>query len=256
MGKGMQRSYLVLAIMFLALLGVAWFFGFSGKNKESNRANDAKEANGLLMRVGETVATVGDFATLFEIAKVAYPYEGQIESDVHQKLRLQVMNQLKVELLLRERARELNLAVSDQTLETEIAKIKGDFPDEEFEKTLLEQAVNFKIWAARLRIRLLMQKVIAHDLSDKIRLTPEAVKAHAQTYATAESQQKGPDGVKPEKIPPDEKQIAEDLRRQKTEDAYSQWIQMLEKKYPVHIDQFQWKRIYGSIPATTDIAIS
>lgn len=239
----MKRSFFLGALMLGAILSMPWLLGCPEKNKESDKTAESQTDGSFLMRVGETVAYVDDFQTLFEIAKVAYPYEGQAEKVLHQKLRLQVMNQLKVEMLLRERARELNLSVSDADLDQKIAEIKADFPEQEFEKLLLTQAIEYKTWAARLRTRLLMEKVIGHDLGCDIPLTPEAIRAEEVEKPADPTKQADHDGDTNSSS--DEQKT--DYDRQETENAYGRWIQMLEDRYPVQINQDQWKRIYGSI---------
>ena len=90
-------------------------------------------------------------------------------------IRLRILNQLTERLILMERARELNLQISDEQLEEVIASIKADYPKGEFDQVLLEQAVSFQQWKNDLRIRLLMVKVVDHELEPRIHITPEEI---------------------------------------------------------------------------------
>jgi len=110
-----------------------------------------------LIRVSDRVLTVLEFNQAFEISKTAYPHNLRHEPDSYKDAQLRLLNQLMVEMIILERAEELGLYVSDEELEKAIADIKSDYPEDSFEKTLLEFAVSYDSWEARLRNRLLLE---------------------------------------------------------------------------------------------------
>ena len=203
---------------------------------------DSGPGNDVLIRVGDRVVTVLDFNNAFEIAKTAYSDDEQQQSEEFRKAKLRLLNQMAVELLLQERAQELGLRVSDAELEKAIAEIKSDYPEGEFEKTLLENAVPYETWKNRLRVNLMMGKVIKAELEDHITITPEDVaayyKKHYSGVGTPDSSAQ-PAGDLNEII-------VNQLRRQKAEQAYNGWIEELKKKYAFKINRKQWDKLLGS----------
>jgi SurA-like N-terminal domain len=195
---------------------------------------------GYLLRVGKSVVTVSEFNRAVEAAaEEAYPGEQEISSASQNDLRMRVLNQLAEELIISERAKALGISLSDEELERAVADIKSDYPDNTFEKTLLENAVSFQAWEKKLATRLLINKVIKSELVDKVEITSQDVAAYFQTHY--------PEGV-PEGENADEidQRIVQHLRQQKAEKMYQAWIKDLRKVYPVDVDQDRWNRLVGS----------
>ena len=221
-----------------------------------------KQENDYLIRVQTSYLTVDEFKKSFEIARIAYPYEmfkpfeaGEIKdqqskSDLkalneYKKKQLRIMktrllSQLTERLILHERARELNISVTSTEIEKEISKVKSSYPEDEFEKSLLESAVSFELWKKQLEDRMLMEKVISKDLRDEIQITSEELAEYYQKIAGDDSAK---DSEKSEEI---EQKIMEHIRAKKVEEAYADWIQNLKKRYDVVINKDQWKKIEDS----------
>jgi hypothetical protein len=205
-------------------------------NSESNP--DAEQ----LIRVGTRVLTVMDFNQAFEIAKTAYPHNLRYEPDDYRNAQLRLLNELTIEMIILERAAELGISISEEEVEKAVAEIKKDYPEDTFEKTLLEFAVSFEAWQDRLRNRLLMEKVIDQELKDQIIITSEDI---AQYYES-NFKSKLPDADS-EMIREDiNEMIIEQLRREKMEQAYQMWINKLKQQYPIEINSIQLERITGA----------
>ena len=197
-------------------------------------ANSSTSDNGdFLIRVRDSVATVGDYKKAFEIAKNAYSHNDMQNPAAFKAAQQRLLNQLIEELILIERAKELNIRVADTEVETAIQEIKSDYPDGDFEKMLLEYAVSYPIWKQRLRRRMLMEKVIEEELKLGITIEPDEILAYYDEHKSDSASISGdPNTV-----------IVMQLRRKKAEDAYRVWIQNLEKKYTIEINQTQWEKI-------------
>jgi hypothetical protein len=203
---------------------------------------DSKLDNEVLIRVGDRVVTVFDFNKVFEITKTAYLDDEQQQADDLRKAKLRLLNQMAVELLIEQRAQELGLEVTDAELEKAIADIKSDYPEGEFEKTLLENTVSYDTWKNRLRVNLIMAKVVKVELEDRISITPEDVAVYYKKHysaANADSSSARAHGDLNEII-------VKQLRRQKAEQAYNGWIEKLKENYALEINQKQWDRLLGS----------
>ena len=145
------------------------------------------------------------------------------------------------EIVLCKKAADLNITISDSELEKAVSDIKADYPEDVFEQTLLESAVSYESWKERLKIRLLMEKVIAKDLEEKIVLTPEKIaKYYKEHYKEKESDSEIKDI--PENL---NAQIIKNLRREKTEEGYADWIKNIQKEYKIEINKAEWEKIIG-----------
>lgn len=203
---------------------------------------DADFGNEVLIRVGDRVVTVLDFNKAFEIAETAYSHNIRQQSEELRKAKLSLLNQMTVEMIFLERAEELGIAVTDAELQKAVADIKSDYPEGEFEKTLLEFAVTYDSWESRLKTRLMMQKVIDHELKNQVTITPEDIaEYYKENYQGKEMNPES--GAGSEDI---NESIVNQLREKKAEDAYKVWLNDLKQKYAIEINRELWKKISGS----------
>jgi hypothetical protein len=220
------------------LLGAALLFGSFGgcMNSESNLDHEP------LIRVGDRILTVLDFNNAFEIAKTAYPHNFKDNTEDFRNARLRLLNQLVVEMIILERAEELGLSISSEEINKAVNEIKSDYPEDTFEKALLEYAVSYKSWEARLKNRLLMQKVIDNELKNQIAITPEDSASYYEKHYEATD-------ADAESIGADKdinENIIKHLRQQKAEQAYKVWIKELKGKYSIEINESHWEKLSGS----------
>ncbi len=227
-----HNLYLMTLIMFLTLPVL-----FSGcSNPESNSQND------YLIKVGKRIATVLDFQKAFEATRVVYPHNMSQKSAAHKEAQIRLLKQMTEELILLERAKELNISVTDEEIKKAVAEIKADYPDEVFEETLLEYAVSYEAWEKALKTRILMEKLVAKELKDQIEITPDDIseyyKEHYKNGQLAPEMAMNSNDIN--------EKIVEHLRRQKTEAAYKLWIEKIQKKYEIEINKEQWEKIISS----------
>lgn len=190
-----------------------------------------------LIRVGQSVVTVAEFKRAVEAAgEEAFPGEEAISLSAMNDLRVRVLNQLTEELIITQHAKQLGLHVTEEELEASIAKVKADYPDDTFEKTLLENAVSFQSWKQKMATRLLIDKVIDQELVDKVEITSQDISEYFKAHF--------PDGV-PEGEDADRinKRIVQHLRQQKAEKMYQTWIENLRKAFPVDVHEQRWNRL-------------
>lgn len=190
-----------------------------------------------LIRVGSSAISVAEFKRAVEAtSEEAFPGDQEISPSALNDLRVRVLNQLTDELIIVERAAALGVTVSDQELEASIEAVKADYPDDTFEKTLLENAVSFQAWKQKLATRLLIDKVIGKELVDKVEITSKDVAIYFQNHF--------PKGI-PEGEDADQfnKRIVQHLRQQKAEALYHGWIESLRKTFPVEVHQERWNRL-------------
>jgi len=204
--------------------------------------SEPEDPDVYLIRVGDNVVTVLDFNKAFEIAKTAYSHNMMQDPAAFREAQLRLLNQMTEELILLERAKELNISVSDQEVDKMIAKIKSDYPDDVFEEVLLEYAVSYQSWKKGLHTRLLMEKLVEKELKDQIVITAEDIeKYYEQNYKGDDLQTEFA-----EKSKDINEKIIKQLRRKKTEKAYKRWIERIQKRYKIEINKEKWETIVSS----------
>ena len=196
----------------------------------------------VLIRVADRVITVLDFNNAFEIAKIAYDNDIKEQPEDLRKAQIRLLNQLTVEMILLKRAEELEISISEAELEKAVSAIKSDYPEGEFEKTLLEFAVSYDSWKDRLKNRLILEKVIEEELKNRITITPEDISEYYQKNYQGREEKSG-SAQKSEDI---NEAIVKQLRRQKAEETYNSWIEDLKGQYAIEINRDQWEKITGS----------
>jgi FKBP-type peptidyl-prolyl cis-trans isomerase (trigger factor) len=210
-----------------ALLAAFILYGCSG--------NESVKADEYLIRVDGNVVTVLDFQRAFETAKSAYPHDAEGGSRVFREVKQQLLNQMIEELIVLQRAKELNIMVTDREIEDAVGKIKNDYPDDEFDQMLLEYAISYKQWEKGLRTRLLMEKVITDDLKNNIAVSPEDLsKYYSEDMKKASGNSQSREATET---------AVKNLRNIKAESAYKSWIDGLQKKYVIEINKKQWDKI-------------
>ena len=209
-----------------------------------------KPQNDYLIKVGNEIMTVTDFKKAFELSKAAYPYDILQNPEAVREAMLRLVRQMTEEMILLERAKETHVTVTAPEMDQAIANIKKDYPNQEFQNSLVENAVPYPSWEQALKRRLIMEKVIAKDLGDQIQVTPDDISAYEKTHP-AESGG-APDAEKEAASKPAGEKIVEKtgrdavekiLRREKLEKAYPSWVEALRNKYTVKINEKQLQKL-------------
>jgi len=232
----MTNPFRLTGRLFGTVFMLLFFFWGGCMNAGSSPDNEP------LIRVQDRILTVLDFNKAFEIAKTEYPYNFEDEPKDYRNARLRLLNQLVVEMIILERAKELGLSVSDDEVQKAVSEIKSDYPEDTFEKALLEFAVSYESWEAQLKKRLLMQKVIDNELKNQIVITPEDIAAYYERNPQATDTDA--DSINQTQVI--NENIIKHLRQEKAEQAYKIWIKELKRKYRIEINSTHWEKLSGS----------
>lgn len=201
--------------------------------------SEAKHGDEYLIRVGERITTIDDFKRTFEIVKAAYPHNVLKGSACLREARLSLLNQLIEQMIILARAVEQNIGISDSEVEEVIAGIKKDYPEGEFDKTLLEYAISYQSWKEALKNRLLIEKVIAEELEERVVITPgnisEYYERNYERFLLNSDSKEISANIN--------EFIVKHLRREKVEEAYKVWIKKLRKNYKIEINRDRWEEI-------------
>jgi hypothetical protein len=133
------------------------------------------------------------------------------------------------------------VAISTEDLNQAVEEIRRDYPEGLFDQMLLETAVNFTDWKEALRRRLTIERLVQQELAAKIMISESDI---ADYYREHESERPlAPSSEEETTAVHEDQMIIQQLRRQKTEEAYGPWIEAIRAQYPVTIDQDVVKRI-------------
>jgi FKBP-type peptidyl-prolyl cis-trans isomerase (trigger factor) len=220
----LKKEVLGFVLSFLFITGCSIFDNDTNKN--------------YLVRIDKTAVTVEDYLDALEVMKASYPYEALQEKQVVDKLKTRLLKQLTEELILTKRAEELGLSISAAELENAVKEVKDDYPDGVFKKTLQERAIPFDAWQKRVAIRLLTEKVIDHELVIKISLSPEEVRRHFRACVPVDQED---EAYLSNKI---DTSFVKQLRREKAQALYPQWMSGLQQQYDIELNEQQWEKIY------------
>jgi hypothetical protein len=213
--------------------------------KEGGTRSGYKDTGAWLIRVGDGTVTVDEFETVFEMRVAAYPYNISQDTGACRELRRRLVNQMIEELILLETAKALKVRVTDKEVEKAAADLTGGVSNETLESMMMENAVSYRIWKQRLKIRLTMEKVIQKALGEQIVLRFEDIEAYKKKPGKTgliDSDVGGPDGRRSEN--PNERVVAH-LRRKKTEAAYRSWLKQIRQQWPIQVNRAQWERLNG-----------
>ncbi|MFW5854747.1 MAG: SurA N-terminal domain-containing protein [Thermodesulfobacteriota bacterium] len=198
------------------------------------------EEETYLVQVGETTLTTHDYRKALEIHKTAYDYGDAFKDPaVVREAKLQILKEMIERMTLLERARELGLQVDKTELEAAVQEVQKGYPEGAFEEVLLESAVSFESWKKELSDRLLLEKVIQRDLAEGILISEEAVQAYIDTHHIKIDP---PSDARRAEV---DQEVRDHLRREKVETAYPVWVEKLQKKYTIEINESDWQEIVG-----------
>ncbi|MEJ5359763.1 MAG: SurA N-terminal domain-containing protein [Desulfobacterales bacterium] len=192
-----------------------------------------------LAAVGEEKLFARDFHRAFELRKTAYPGSLDPGAPELREARERLLEELVDELLIRQHARQKGIAVGEEELEAVVASVRAQYPEGAFEQALVEAAVPLEEWKARLRSRLLLEKVMQREFPAEEPFDAAELQEHYERHfrgkaAKADSEE---DLVGLREV------LVDDLRRKKREEAFSRWVESLRRKTPVQVDPARWEAI-------------
>lgn len=203
---------------------------------------ESKDQDEYLIRIGERVVTVFDFHKAFEIAEAAFQHNVLQDSSALKDAKIRLLNQMTEEMVLLERAKELDISILESEVEKNIAEIKSDYPEGVFEEILLEYAVSYESWKKGLKTRMLIEKLIEKELSAQIVITADDISRYYDKNYKASNFKL--DSVNQSKDL--NERIVKHLRRKKIEEIYKSWIEQIHKRFSIEINEKQWEKILSS----------
>lgn len=225
-----MHQYLFSAMIIVFLMG-----GYACQPES------AIEDDAVLMTVGQRELRQDEFQRAYRVFRSAYGAGPNEEPAVERASKRRFIHQLADQLVLLEYAHDIGVEISAETLNKAVEDIQGDYPDGLFDQMLLENAINFKDWKESLRVRLIIDQLVEQELALKVQITEADIAEYYQNHASEQlAERSAAEGENPDQV---DQMLVQQLRRQKTEEAYAPWMDSLKAKYPVEIDQAVVKEI-------------
>ncbi len=99
----------------------------------------------------------------------------------------EVLDGMITEKIMKMRAQDLKIVLSDAELENKINEIKKDYGDD-FTSLFAQQNINYEKWKEEFREEMLLQKLIETDVNSKIKVSEDEIKdyfdKHRSNYKT------------------------------------------------------------------------
>jgi parvulin-like peptidyl-prolyl isomerase len=157
MERRMKRVSLLLAGVFLA-------FSLTG----------AELVEKILARVNDRLITNSEF----QRRVVAASHAPQASTDQAQ-IKREVLQDLIMEKLLEERAREMSVSASDEEIETAVERVKRQYnlaTDQEFDAALAASNMTRDDLKRQMRQTIILQKVIGRDVTSKLDISEDMLR--------------------------------------------------------------------------------
>ena len=177
-----------------------------------------------------------DFLDELDLKKAAYPYNISENPEEYNEMVIHLVNMLSEESLLLSAAVDHGVNITQIEVEAAEKEFKKDYPENSFEKMLLENAISYPLWKKRLKTNLIIDKLVDQEIRSKIEITSDEIVDFYRKYNMEETQDPKRKNREPKKTI-DENELISVLRMQKTEDVYEAWLKELELKYPIEIDR-------------------
>jgi len=163
-------SYLIRRF-FLLFYSVACIFTLTGCSGESFQEGVVARVNGEPIYLEELEAVHDEYY---------YMWSHDLPSDL-QEIKSSygdILLELIVQKLVSQEMQARSLSVSHEELAGQEKKIRGDYPEGQFEKVLIEEYIDLDLWRRQLKQNLVWEKFILEVLRPGIRLDVEEIKEY------------------------------------------------------------------------------
>ncbi len=205
-------------IFVLFLFGLL-FLGASGCTKPPETAGPE-----YVIKVGSNIVSPDQFAAELDLKLAAYPYALKKNPVEYNQMIFDLVSILSEESVLLAAALDKGIQVTDSELDAAIAFQREDYPEDSFEQMLLENAISYPYWKKSLKKNLIIDRFIQQELKNKIEILPGDVVSFYKRHLSQE-------------IVADEQKLVSNLRMEKSQESYDEWIMELRTSYPVDINK-------------------
>jgi hypothetical protein len=212
-------SWLKKNSFFSILFIISLIFSSCGNSDNQNKEET------YILQSQDIVITSADFTEELELRKASYAYNIKDFPTEYNNIVMQIVKDLSEEIVLLHTARENGIFISDEDFKKAEAVFLKDYPGDAFEDMLLKNAVEYSFWKKRFIKRLIIDRLIQQELREKIVINTEDVVEFYKKY-----KKEGRSDLS-------EDELIVQLREQKTQEKYNNWIDKAIVKYPIDINK-------------------
>jgi len=185
-----------------------------------------------LIKAGTVAVSRADFVRELEVKQANYPYDIKERPGEYNAMVLDLVSDLSDEAVMLAAAAARGVDVSADALDAEVAGVKKDYPEDSFDRMLLERAISYPVWKKRLKKDMVIRKLILQDLVASQEIHPgDMIAFYDRVAGQAGVRDNGHSEVM------DEENLVLRLRMEKSRNAFGNWLQGLQERYPVYIDR-------------------
>jgi len=196
----------------------------------------------FLIKTPSRIITTAEFLEELDLKRAAYPYNIHENPAEYNEMVIDLVKMLSEEIILLSAAADKGINVTDKDLDAAEIEFKKDYPEDSFEQVLLKNAISYPFWKKRFKKNMIMDKLIDQELKQKVVISAEDIVEFYKEHRIFDAKNVNGNARVLKKIE-SEKDLVSQLRRQKTQDHYTAWIQQLGNDYPVEINKESLKKI-------------
>lgn len=182
-----------------------------------------------VIQCGSSMISEAEFGDELDLKLAAYPFNLKADPQRYNAVVLDLISVLSDEILFLEAARDRGIAVEDDEITRAEAAVREDYPGDSFEQMLLENAIAYKVWKKKFIKDMVIDKFIRSELIGAQEITPDDVMAFYQKHTESVNGEASQ--------PMDEQGLIRQLRMEKSQASYEDWIASLKTKYLVEINK-------------------
>ncbi len=193
----------------------------------------APKTDDFIIKAGTIRILSAEFADELDLKLTAYPYDLKSRPEEYNSMVLDLVSTLSDETILMAAANEQGISIAPEELKLAETEFKKDYPDDSFDQMLLENAISYAVWIKQLKKDMVINKLVRQELINAQQITPEDMVAFYNQY----QKQTGNSSAADAADDLDETTLVEQLRMEKSQASYADWIAGLKARYPVDINK-------------------
>lgn len=225
-----KKSVGILGPCLTAVLSI-WILGLCVAGISGCSTPPAPEADDFIIRAGLVSVSPETFEDELDLKLAAYPYDVKNRAEDYNSMVLDLVTTLSDETMLLAAARDKGVGVTADEVALAEAEFKQDYPEDSFDQMLLENAIPYTVWKHRLEKDMVISKLVQQELIAAQEISPDDMIAFYDRYKS----RPGNAADAPGNI--DEAALVEQLRMEKSQASYEDWITGLKGLYPVEINK-------------------
>jgi len=161
----MKRKKLIPYIIGALLIAGGVFYVVTGSGPHSMDSDTIATVNGKPLKLQ-------DFQERLSSIKMNYPPDQKLDM---KKIKASILRRMIIETLILQKAEDKKIEISSEELERYIKNIKQNYTDADFNQMLTNQFKTYEDWAADVKKKMLIEKVLSKEVTEKVSVSDKEV---------------------------------------------------------------------------------